>query len=233
MYIPTLRSYFETETQQRLALDRVVQKGWLDPAGNLNLYEASRYAFNASLGEVEAFTYFKKIYDELKGPNWQVFRSSRANAISWEPGRIFQTIRNEFVDFSWRGPVNLQNFQESGTSVSLQPSLAKMREIKQNKDYPVMTVSKFLHFYNPALFPIYDTEVIWKNVFGRFKDDFRGFCETVGIAFADAIQDGTEAFLLDYMHWASSLLSAAHATFMAVFRRLVTSAAGNCNQPKL
>ena len=33
-----------------------------------------------------------------------------------------------------------------------------------------MTVSKFLHFYNPALFPIYDYEVMWKKVCnGRFR----------------------------------------------------------------
>ena len=32
-----------------------------------------------------------------------------------------------------------------------------------------MPVSKFLHFYNPGLFPIYDTEMIFNKVLKRFK----------------------------------------------------------------
>ena len=63
------------------------------------------------------------------------------------------------------GPVNLLNFPK--TALSLESRLAKMRRIKPNQDFPVMTVSKFLHFYNPGLFPIYDTEMIWEKVFKR------------------------------------------------------------------
>ena len=217
MYAQTLLTYFETETQQRIALDRVVKKGWLDPAGNLNLYEASWRSFNSSLDAGAAFQHFEKIYGELRGPNWQVFRSSRGSAGSWTPEQIFETIRREFADFSWRSPVNLRTFLASEASARLQRGLANMRGIKPNKYYPLMTVSKFLHFYNPALFPIYDTEVIWKMVFSRFRHDFRVFCQTANIAYDRAINDGTEAFLLHYMRWASSLLSTAHARFMEVF----------------
>ena len=80
-----------------------------------------------------------------------------------------------------------------------------------------MAVSKFLHFYNPSLFPIYDGEVIWRKVFSRFQDDFRDFCQSENHPYAEAIHHDTASFLLYYMRWASFLLSAAHETFMQVF----------------
>ncbi len=92
-----------------------------------------------------------------------------------------------------------------------------MRAIKQNKHYPLMTVSKFLHFYNPELFPIYDNAVIWDKVFRRFRDDFRDFCLAAKISYEIAMNDDTGKFLHYYTLWASSLLSAAHAGFMEVF----------------
>lgn len=47
------------------------------------------------------------------------------------------------------------NLSKSGTERRLESLLEKMRGIKPKKDYPTMTVSKFLHFSNPQLFPIY------------------------------------------------------------------------------
>jgi hypothetical protein len=213
----TLRSYFETASQQRHALEAVVQGGWLDPSGNLNLYEASRSAFDPSLSEDEALRHFEKIYNTLKGRSWQVFRSPQSGASHWSPRQVFETIKREFPEYSWGGSVNLSNFQQSGNSPRLKSSLDKMREIKQKQDYPFMAVSKFLHFYNPSLFPIYDGAVIWKKVFSRFKDDFQDFCQSESISYAEAMRDPTASFLLHYMGWASSLLSAAHGTFMQVF----------------
>ncbi len=100
---------------------------------------------------------------------------SRADC--WPPQEIFETIKREFHDFSSRGPVSLLNFPTSGTGLRLETRLAKVNGIKPKKGYPLMTVSKFLHFYNPGLFPIYDNEVMWKKVCnGRFKSDFREFC---------------------------------------------------------
>jgi hypothetical protein len=213
----TLRSYFETASQQRRALGEAALERWLDPSGNFNLYEASQCAFDPSLSADEALRYFEKIYNELKGPGWQVFRSSRSGASRWSPQQVFETIKREFPEYSWGGSVNLSNFQQSGESQHLESSLAKMQGIKQKQGYPHMAVSKFLHFYNPSLFPIYDRKVIWEKVFSRFKDDFRDFCQNESIPYAEAINDDTAAFLLYYMRWAGSLLSAAHGTFMQTF----------------
>jgi hypothetical protein len=216
-----LRSYFESETQQRRALDALFSPwgGFWEVSKSLELYEASQCAFDPSSNADEAFRSFEKIYAELARSHWNVFRSPQAGAARWTPRQVFDAIDGGFEEFSWRGPVNLLNFPKSEAGPRLEACLAKMRGIKQKKDYPLMTVSKFLHFYNPALFPIYDTAVIWNKVFSRFKNDFREFCEREEMqnAYRCAMKEDTVTFLGDYMRWASSLLSVAHGSYMQVF----------------
>lgn len=217
MFAATLRNYFESEFQQRRALDAVALDGWLSPSGNLDLYDASRCAFDPASNADEAFRDFEKIYAELAGSNWQVFRPCSPERDCWPPQRIFETIKREFSDFSWSSSVNLLTFLKSGDRHRLESRLATMQGIKPKKGYPHMAVSKFLHFYNPALFPIYDNAVIWEKVFTRFRTDFEDFCRSADIPFNLAINDDTPLFLVYYMDWASSLLSAAHGAFMPVF----------------
>jgi|SRR5271157_4855718 len=217
MRAQSLRSYFVNDQEQRSALGALGD--FFDPR-ELDLYDASWCAFDPSSSAGEALRHFNKIYDELASPRWNVFRSPQSGASRWPPQKAFDTINREFAEFSWRGPVNLLNFPKSGTGLRLESCLAKMQGIKQKKGYPLMTVSKFLHFYNPALFPIYDYEVIWKKVCnGRFKNDFREFCyrERIPNNIVGDNAEDTAAFLRYYMIWASSLLSLAHAGFMQVF----------------
>ena len=217
MCAQTLRSYFETERGQRRALEALGD--WFDPR-ELDLYDASQCAFDPSSSEDEAFRKFLRIYDDLASRQWNVFRPC-SPADCWPPQKIFATIKREFQEFSPRCPVNLLNFPTSGKGLRLESCLARMNGIKPKKGFPLMTVSKFLHFYNPALFPIYDYEVMWKKVCNRrFKNDFRAFCDRERIPnsiVGDSAED-TAAFLRYYMIWASSLLSVAHAGFMLIFR---------------
>ena len=136
----------------------------------------------------------------------------------WRPEKIFETIKREFSEFSRYGTVNLMNFGESGTACRLQSCLLTMSEIKPKKGFPIMTVSKFLHFYNPALFPIYDTKVIYDKVLnGYFKSDFRDFCDRETLPYRVFMNEDTVDFYPAYMRWASSFLSVAHGSFMQVF----------------
>ena len=216
MHKQTLRRYFESDIQQRKALDAVTRRGWLVPSENLNLYDASQRAFDPALSAEEASEEFHVIYETLAGRNWQVFRP-RSSQDCWSSRKIFEKITGEFSDFSWSSPVNLLALGENEAGSRLQAPLANMRRIKPKKGYPHMTVSKFLHFYNPGLFPIYDSAVIWNKVFRRFRNDFRDYCVRKEIPYNKAINDDTENFLLHYMGWASFLLSARHKNFMRVF----------------
>ena len=225
MCAQTLRCYFETEIQQRRALEALGD--WFDPR-ELDLYDASQRAFDPTASAEEALRQFKKIYDDLASRRWNVFRPC-SPADCWPPERIVETIKREFPEFSSRTPINLLNFPKSGTGLRLECCLAKMQGIKPKKHYPLMTVSKFLHFYNPALFPIYDYEVMWKKVCnGRFKNGFRTFCDREKIPnsiVGDNAED-TAAFLRYYMIWASSLMAVAHGGFMQVFKDWLTKQPG-------
>ncbi|MGA3315453.1 MAG: hypothetical protein ABSC64_03330 [Candidatus Korobacteraceae bacterium] len=216
MRAQSLRSYFVNDQEQRSALGALGD--FFDPR-ELDLYDASQYAFDPSSSEGEAFRHFTKIYYELASPHWGVFRPC-SPADCWPPQKIFETIKREFSEFSRSGTVNLLNFSKSGTGLRLQSCLAKMQGIKPKRGYPIMTVSKFLHFYNPGLFPIYDNGVIWDEVMnGVFKYDFREFRdrEKIPDSIAGSNAEDTAAFLRYYMIWASSLLSVAHRAFMQVF----------------
>jgi hypothetical protein len=204
-----LRNYFGP-AGQLLALEEYSKvasvRGWgIDE--KIRLYEASTLAFGPRLPVPEAFG---EIYRILRG--WQVFRGTAASAC-WSQLEIFNAIRNEFSEFAWGSPIALPNFAGSGKQEGLLSSLGKMKGIKPNAGYPVMAVSKFLHAYNPSLFPIYDNEVIWERVFRRFKNEFREFCWTSKLPY----DVGFTLFLRNYICWASSIFSSVHPRFMEAF----------------
>jgi hypothetical protein len=224
MYSP--RKYFRDPTEQRRALESV---GDFFQAAELDLYDASVCAFAPfavaataqDVGAVapqvsSAEAGFSYIYSELASFRWNVFRPY-SPAECWPPQKIFDIIKREFADNHWGGTLNLTNFGKAEVP-RLQSRLATMRGIKPNQSYPIMTVSKFLHFYNPALFPIYDTGVIYNKVLnGYWKSDFRGFCDRERLPYSVFMNKDTIDFLPSYMRWASSLLSTAHSGFMQVF----------------
>ena len=64
------------------------------------------------------------------------------------------------------------------------------------------------------LFPVYDSEVIWKRVLTRFKEEFKGF----SLAFSQPWDFGdTPTFYRNYMSWGACLLAQAHPQFMKDF----------------
>lgn len=211
----SISAFFATERQQRWALDSLGD--WFDPI-ELDLYDVSKRAFQPSQNADKRLQSFREaIYSPLASPQWNVFRP-HSPAECWPAERIFETIRREFARFAWGGPVNLLNFQKSVTRTQLESCLEKLRGLKPKKHYPLMAVSKFLHFYNPELFPIYDNKMIWEKVLnGCFKLDYYGFCEREKIPHHIAFGDDSAAWLYYYMLLGSSLLSAAHPAFMQVF----------------
>jgi hypothetical protein len=216
----TLRSFFDSELWQRKALDGFFiawggDDSWLGREF-LDSYAASRRAFDPSSTLDQGLRDFAHIYNVLT-TDFQVFRP-QSPIDCWSPKKIFETIKREFVEFSWYGPVNLLNFPKSGTALRLETCLAKMQGMKPKKEYPLMAVSKFLHFYNPSLFPIYDNKMIWEKVlYGRFKAEYREFCSRERISNHVAFQADTAVWLRHYMNFASSFLSIAHRNFMPVF----------------
>jgi hypothetical protein len=207
-----LNKYFASADYQRRALNAVLSE--IFEPDELDLYDASKPAFDQRSKEDVAFRHFEEgIYDKLASRRWNVFRSSLAGARHWLPRQVFDTIKREFAEFQWGGAINLLTFQKGPAELHdrLKSCLRTMTGIKEKSGYPHMTVSKFLHFYNPELFPIYDEAVIWCAVLhGCFRADFAAFC-------GSGANDDTEAFLVYYIGWASSLLLCMHREFMQVF----------------
>jgi len=117
MCAQALRSYFETDHQQRRALEALGD--WFTP-GELDLYDASRCAFDPLVSADEAFQYFEKIYDELASSRWNAFRPHRREKC-WPPKQIFETIKREFGIFMarLRQPAK---FSEDRTQSRIPPS---------------------------------------------------------------------------------------------------------------
>jgi len=217
-----LRSFFEDESWQRRALEGffVAWGGWPLDEQLLSLYDASQTAFDPASEPNDAKRNFEIIWNMLRSRAWGGAFRYRMSGESWSAEQTFETIRREFTAFSWRGPVNLINFPESQSRGRLELCLEKMRAIKPKKGFPLMLVSKLLHVYNPSLFPMYDNEMVWKTVLnGRFKADYRAFCERQKIpkSIASDSAEDTAVWLIHYINLASSLLSVAHGDFMRVF----------------
>lgn len=208
MATAALKDYFTASGQPRaLAAYADFAKGsaWSVPL-KMDLYDLSREAFTGT-GSLSAF---EKIYSNLVS-HWQVFRPHGADEC-WDAARIFETMRRELAGFDYVSGVSLASF-DNDRRHSVMFSLMALEGMKPNTGYPTMTVSKFLHFFNPSLFPIYDTAVMGNKVFARFGPDYRAFCNAANL---DPSADGA-AFLRNYVCWASSLMAGAGPGFMSAF----------------
>jgi hypothetical protein len=215
----TVRSYFQSVEAQERALDAcrgfLGAKDW-GVGERLDLYDISRQAFDAKAPADTAIGLFRQIYDQLVRParagGWGIGRNAAGPL--WTAEQTFQNLKAGLSSFSWGGPVSLINFRNGNSQSSLLPCLDRMRGLKPAADWPTMAVSKVLHFYNAELFPVYDSEVIWKKVLTRFKGEFRDFC----LAFSQPWDFGdTPTFYRNYMSWGAYLLGQAHPEFTKAF----------------
>jgi hypothetical protein len=215
--LATVESYFQSGEAQERALEAcrhfLGARDW-SVGERLDLYEMSRRAFDVRLSADAAVSLFRQIYDQLVRParagGWGIGRN--ATGPLWTAEQTFQNVKAGVSDFRWGGSVDLLNFRNA--SIQFLPSLERMRSLKPMAGWPTMAASKVLHFYNAELFPVYDSEVIWKKVLTRFKEEFRNFCvdSSPPWDFGD-----TPTFYRNYMSWGGHLLGQAHSRFMKVF----------------
>ena len=208
-----LCSYFERDGQQRAlgAYSKFVSKEGWGIGYKMKLYELSKRAFDPAVSHSVALAAFAEIDADLWS-HWGLSRKS--SGPHWSAQKTFEVIKAEFSGFAWGDPVTLSRFHTDGNHAALLSGLEKMKGLKAMASYPVMAVSKFLHFYNPELFPIYDTKVIYNGVFVWFRNDFKEFCAKSGLQYE---YKDTPTFLGKYIRWASSLLASAHSGFMEAF----------------
>jgi hypothetical protein len=168
-------------------------------AGKAALYESGIAAFASDQSEAERQVAFESIYNNLQS-YWQVFRGAKSK---WNMEKTFGVL-DECRDIHRKSGLTLSNLDDSSLAQRVMPCLERLTDLKVKfkGGYPYMPVSKFLHFLNPDLFPIYDTAVVWNKVFGAFEKDYLDLCTKEKL---EPWADGAERYG-NYMLWAADLV---------------------------
>jgi len=134
---------------------------WLSE--KVRLYALAESAFDSDSPDSTAFA---EIHRTLRG-YWQVFR----NGSGWPPRRILRVLMSEACQACSRTRLDLMALGRSSDLAPLWSCLVAMSGIKvlPRGNVSPMAVSKFLHFYNPRLFPIFDRAFVRNGVFPRYR----------------------------------------------------------------
>lgn len=125
----------------------------------IRLYELAKDAFNQNVSLQQREEKFKLMYDDLK--SWQIFRKAR-HYLSYQ--ELFSLLNTDTCQACSRERVTLLDWKNHYSVIAECIEKVKNIKIKPSGKYSVMAFSKFLHFFNPKLFPIFDQEYIGKKV---------------------------------------------------------------------
>lgn len=212
-----LIEYFTSPNTKR-ALDHylvVVPPTW-SVAHKLDLYSSAKIAFELEVSETAKRQAFRHVYDSLRSSGWQVFRNS--SGVCWSSNQIFDALTQECQSCSRQSGLTLATLTEKDSRAKIEHCLKCLGPMKPTARYPAvypwMAVAKFSHFFNPHLFPIYDTKFMWEKVAnGTFKTDYVEFCRRR--AFKPT--EDTAQFNLQYTFWAAETIQNADEDCMETF----------------
>ena len=179
----------------------------------LKLYNLAKKAFKTNVAQTERENAFSTLFRELEC-HWQVFRK---NPPIWSPEYTFRIFQNLPERVSRQSNLTLMTLSKDDYDrVLIEGVLEQLRNFKPNKEFPWMAVSKFLHFYNPSLFPIWDKCWIWDVVMQKtFKQEYRTWCKEN----AFKPNETSKVFNYQYTLWASEYIHRASADFMSFFEK--------------
>jgi hypothetical protein len=212
-----LTQYF-TSPRTEQALNRysaVVPPTW-SVAHRLDLYRSAKTAFDSDAPEAAKRESFRHIYESLRS-GWQVFRP-KDSAECWGSEQIYAVLTNECQPCARQSSLTLATLTERESQANIEQCLRSLGRMKPTKHYPAvypwMAVAKFSHFFNPRLFPIYDTAFMWEKVAnGAFKTDYVEFCRRRGFQ----PREDTARFNLQYTLWAAETIRDADEGCMTTF----------------
>ena len=190
--------------------DAVAGKKW-SPQTRARLYQYAADAF----GPTPNYEAFCRLYRHMVS-YWQVGRKG----ILAPPERVFEMLTKGCEAAGRHTGCTLLSSDGKAVCVAVRA----MTEVKIISEYPHMAAAKFLHFYNPALFPIYDGAMIWNRILYRaFRSEWEDVCDEYGIKF----WEGSEAFLITYTSWAAEVMQTAAPEIMLAFEQRFRTLSGN------
>jgi hypothetical protein len=192
----------------RFARERTV--AW-SLAHKAELYLLSVQSFEGGPPREKREASFTAIYDALRGKGWQVARNGQL----WNSDRLFSVLTDECTACSQGSTLSLGGLDRERDAPALTECVAAVKDLKtlNSGSVSVMAVAKFLHFFNPRLFPIYDNAVIQQEVLRVFREDFR----------PNRGEDGV-GFYVRYVLWANEVLRRSRDAVMQAFERWFRSA---------
>lgn len=207
--------YFE-ETKQLTALNRYAEfttarnRDWSIGESKLDMYRLAKRAFDGKSEENCRRGEFDKIYGNLKSW-WRISRNG--NLASAE--MTFALLSKECLDCSRSKGLTLMNLREASSQQIVVDCLREVRELKKLKSgaFPVMAVSKFLHFFNPKLFVIWDREIIYGEVYPVFRQDWNAAYRDIKVG----TDDEWMKFYLAYLLWAGKSVQECSQKSMQCF----------------
>ena len=191
-------------------LEVAESRGWLI-SGRASHYQLAAQAFGPTLD----YASFLRLYKTMNS-YWRIGRKG----ILAPPERVFEMLTKGCESAGRHTGCTLL----SSDSKAVHTAVRAMTEVKIISEYPHMAAAKFLHFYNPALFPIYDGAMIWNRILYRaFRSEWEDVCDEYGIKF----WEGSEAFLITYTSWAAEVMQAADPAIMVAFEQRFREMSGS------
>jgi hypothetical protein len=183
------------------------------PQTKLDLYNQMTSALTPGLAEGDALKFFRPVYETL----WMKWKLYREGCLShWEATEALQHLTeiSQYCDIE--SGLTLASLVVDTSLDSLLPIFDAFSGIKRQSsgDYPWVAASKFLHVFNPRLFPIYDISVIWNVALnGRFKEDYVQFCRRTNARPGER----SARFNCTYTALAADLMQNSHSDLMPIF----------------
>jgi len=189
-----------------MALDRYAvftaskRRGWSIRESKYNLYQVAKQTFGVGVGENVRRQHFGTIYDNLRGW-WRIGR----NGSLLSPSEVFDLLMTDECEACSRSSsISVATLPNTSSQTAIVNCLRRVRGLKKLKsEYPVMAVSKFLHFFNPNLFVIWDREVILGKVYRVFRDDWDAAYKDIKVETDDKMMRFYPAYLL----WAARAIA--------------------------
>jgi hypothetical protein len=198
----------------------------------LELYNYAKTAFEGSNEEPIRRDAFHRIYYclSLPGKNgWNVFRNCSSH---WNADRIFDVLSEELKPFSRKAGMTLTSLKVDDYEPLLR-SIRGLHGLKEVSD-PTMAISKFLHFFNPMLFPIWDGDIVYKEIVGPggcFHDEYWTASRKLQPSWLAALPKDKD-YYLRYLAWARSLIIHGGQPFMSYFAGWFKQQVINCPDPE-
>lgn len=213
--------YQSADVERALTRYRETVPSTWHAAGRLELYRSAHLAFGENASRGERLSEFCAIYEALRR-HWQVFRG----AAGWPAEKGFGVLTTECQPCGRQSGLTLRTLVPEAHTGVIRACLDCLGPIKPTKSYPTvypaMAALKFLHFFNPGLFPLYDTAYVWNRVMhGAFRQDYTSFCERRGFHW----NQWSVQLCVQYVLWASEVMQSADAECMPRFARWLTSQA--------